>query len=109
DDRLDPEPHFSQHSPNRARLREIGCRHGRNLTRKSPMSETFTFRELTIDDLPLIADIDRSETIDAIYTCENGHLTLHEKRIDVQGWYPSAITDHISDIGNAIANGGAAF
>ncbi len=73
------------------------------------MASSITFRELTHDDLPLIAEIDRSEIIDGQYTFAQGELTFHAKRIDVQGWYPGALTDHIADMGNAITEGGAAF
>lgn len=73
------------------------------------MANNLTFRELTPEDLPSIAEIDRSETIDGQYTFENGQLAFQEKRIDVHGWYPSALTDHIRDMGQAIAEGGAAF
>jgi GNAT superfamily N-acetyltransferase len=73
------------------------------------VTTNITFRELALEDLPTMADIDRAETIYSNYTCTNGQLSLQEKRIDVRGWYPNAVSDHIQHITASITGGGAAF
>ncbi len=73
------------------------------------MADTLTFRELTIDELPLMQRIDRSETIDGQYTFSDGQLLFTERRIDVAGWYPTEVSSHIESLQVSIASGGASF
>jgi len=68
-----------------------------------------TFRDLTIDEIGSMSDIDRAETIDGVYTSTNGILTFVQKRIDVHGWYETEIPAHDSGIRAALDRGGAAF
>lgn len=67
------------------------------------------YRMLDLVDTWRMGDIDRSERIDGVYTASAGALTLHERHIDVQGWYPSEIPDHVSGFERSFASGGAAF
>ncbi len=73
------------------------------------MTNTIAFRELKLEDLPAMVEIDRAETIDAIYTVTDGQLVLHEKQIDVHGWYPSEVPAHVEHLASFIQAGGAAF
>jgi hypothetical protein len=43
-------------------------------------------RELSEHDLPLLAQIDRSERVEANYRLENGELILYPVHVDMRGW-----------------------
>ena len=43
-------------------------------------------RELSEHDLPLLAQIDRSERVEANYRLENGALILYPVHVDMRGW-----------------------
>jgi GNAT superfamily N-acetyltransferase len=68
-----------------------------------------TYRELQAVDLPHMSAIDRQESIDGQYTADHGNLTFHERRIEVAGWYPTEIPDHVAHLEAFIAGGGTAF
>ena len=66
-----------------------------------------TYRELNIAEIPQMGAIDRQESIDGVYTAELGQLTFHERRIEVAGWYPTEIPDHVAHMEGFLAGGGA--
>ena len=54
-------------------------------------------RFLQRDEIPLIWQIDRRETIENIYSLENGKLVLKPDYFDMQGWPPGE-TEHYAPI-----------
>lgn len=68
-----------------------------------------SYRHLNLADVRKVAEIDRSELIDGIYTARDGNLTLHDKHIDVKGWNRSQVQGFVESITKAMADRGAAF
>jgi predicted N-acetyltransferase YhbS len=66
-----------------------------------------TYRELHTAEIPQMSAIDRQESIDGVYIAESGQLTFHERRIEVAGWYPTEIPDHVAHLEAFLAGGGA--
>ncbi|WP_166221085.1 GNAT family N-acetyltransferase [Pseudomonas atagonensis] len=63
-------------------------------------------RELTEHDLPLLAQIDRSERVEECYRVENGALVLYPARFDMRGWPEGEAEENALTLEQCLRRGG---
>ena len=63
-------------------------------------------RELTEHDLPLLAQIDRSELVEECYRLENGELILYPVHFDMRGWPEGEAEENALALEKCLRRGG---
>jgi predicted N-acetyltransferase YhbS len=63
-------------------------------------------RELSEHDLPLLAQIDRSELVEECYRLENGELILYPVHFDMRGWPEGEAGDNARTLHKCLRDGG---
>ncbi|HEX4547528.1 GNAT family N-acetyltransferase [Pseudomonas sp.] len=63
-------------------------------------------RELSEHDLPLLAQIDRSELVEECYRLENGELILYPVHFDMRGWPEGEAEDNARTLHKCLRDGG---
>jgi predicted N-acetyltransferase YhbS len=71
--------------------------------------DSIVYRELQIDEAPLLGSIDRAERIDGIYRVTDGALEYREMRQSYPTWSATGLADYVARLQALLESGGSVF
>jgi predicted N-acetyltransferase YhbS len=70
---------------------------------------SIVYRDLQVDEAPLLGSIDRSECIDGVYRATSGILELNETRQQILSWAGAELAAYVARLQALIDSGGRVF